>query len=173
MNSIIEHFAIQGEITEIKECHTGHINSTYFVSTFDGNTKRKFVLQKINTYVFKNPDYLMSNIFGVTEYLSEVIKSEGGDYERGTLHFVRTNSGDSYYRDADGTCWRMYVFVDDVISYQLAETPEMFQTSGYAFGEFQKRLSKYDASKLYETIPNFHNTKRRFPNSFNVKFMHA
>lgn len=162
MNSIVEQFAIQGEVTEIKECRTGHINSTFFVLTSDLEKSYKYVLQKINTYVFKHPDQLMSNIFGVTEYLSEVIKSEGGDYERGTLHFVRTNSDNSYYRDSEDNCWRMYIFVDDVISYQLAETPEMFQTSGYAFGEFQKRLSNYDASKLYETIPNFHNTKKRF-----------
>lgn len=162
MNNIIEQFAIQGSITEIKECNTGHINSTYFVSTSDFEKKYKYVLQKINTYVFKNPDQLMSNIFGVTEYLAEIIKSEGGDYERGTLHFVKTNDGNNYYRVNNDNCWRMYVFVDNVISYQLAETPDMFQTSGFAFGEFQKRLSNYDASKLYETIPDFHNTKKRF-----------
>ncbi len=158
LKEIISRFNIPGEPVSIKECKAGHINSTYFAAFPDA----KYVLQKINTYVFKNPDHLMSNIVGVTGYLRKVIAAGGGDPERGTLHFIACRDGKYYTADSDGGCWRMYRFIDDVVSYQLAETTELFYKAGLAFGDFQKKLAGYDASTLFETIPDFHNTKKRF-----------
>lgn len=167
IRSIAKQFLVTGEVSQIKECKSGHINSTYFVtfgscSGGDDGRGGKYVLQKINTYVFKNPDHLMSNIVGVTNYLRGIIESEGGDVERGTLRFIPCRDGKYYYRAEDGGCYRMYVFIDDVISYQLADSTELFEKAGYAFGDFQNKLAGYDATTLYETIPDFHNTKNRY-----------
>lgn len=38
----------------------------------------------------------------------------------------------------------------------------MIRNAGLAFGDFQMMLSDFDASALHETIPNFHNTKKRY-----------
>lgn len=163
---IAKHFLVPGEVSQIKECRTGHINSTYFVTFRDHIScecggGRTYVLQEINTYVFKNPARLMSNIVGVTDYLRRIIMAEGGDAERGTLRFIPALDGEYYYRDDDGECYRMYAFIDDVVSYQLPDGVGMFERAGRAFGEFQRRLSDYDAASLFETIPDFHNTKKR------------
>ncbi len=159
---IIGRFRISGELVSIKENKTGHINSTYFLTFHDSGHESKYVLQKINTYVFKNPEQLMSNIVGVTEYLRDVIAAEGGDPERGTLRFIASRDGRYFTYDNSGGCYRVYPFIDGVVSYQLADTTELFYRAGLAFGDFQRKLAGYDASALYETIPDFHNTKKRF-----------
>ena len=157
-------FAVDGKPISFVECKIGHINNTYIVD-FDVNGREdKFVLQRINTYVFKNPDYVMSNIIGVTTFLKKRLVQDGGNAERGTLSFVncRDNFQEYCYRDEEGGCWRMYHYIDNVISYALAESTDLFEKAGFAFGNFQHLLSDYDASSLFETIPNFHNTKLRF-----------
>jgi len=135
----------------------GHINDTYVL---DG--KPKFLLQRINTNVFKNPEELMENIFGVTEHLKKKITEAGGDPERETLTVVRTKDGESFYRAKDGTCFRMYKFIDNAISYDLVEDPMQLYHAAKAFGKFQKHLSDYPAETLHETIVKFHDTKDRF-----------
>lgn len=162
IENITSQFRVQGELVSWKECRTGHINSTFFVTFSEGGTESKYVLQKINTYVFKNPEQLMSNIVGVTEYLRRVIAKEGGDPERGTLNFIACHNGHHFCRDNDGGCWRMYKFIDNVVSYQLAGSTELFREVGFAFGDFQRKLAGYDAKSLFETIPDFHNTKKRY-----------
>lgn len=161
---IASKFAVDGCPVNFTECNVGHINNTYIVDFDINGQKDTFVLQRINTYVFKNPDYVMSNIIGVTSFLKKRLMQNGGDAERGTLSFVncRNNAEEYCYKDSDGGCWRMYHYIDNVVSYALAENTDLFEKAGFAFGNFQHLLSDYDASSLYETIPDFHNTKLRF-----------
>lgn len=154
-------FALDGNAVECKECKTGHINSTYFITTDMG---KKYVLQKINHNVFKKPDEVMDNIYGVTEYLKKLITQRGGDPERETLTVIFSKDGKTSYMDEDGNTWRTYLFIKDAKTEDSAESPELFELVGEAFGNFQCMLSGYDAATLYETIPNFHNTKQRFAN---------
>ena len=53
----------------------GHINDTYLVTTGEG----RFILQRVNSYVFPKPEEVISNILRVTDYLRGVIREEGGD----------------------------------------------------------------------------------------------
>ncbi len=144
------------------ECTAGHINNTYIVDVDNRGRIDKYVLQRINTYVFKKPNYVMNNIFGVTSYLRGYIVACGGNPERETLNFIYTRDGHQFYRDKDGGCWRMYRYIDHVLSLSQADSPELFAHSGLAFGRFQRRMAGYDALMLYETIPDFHNTRARF-----------
>jgi Ser/Thr protein kinase RdoA (MazF antagonist) len=77
------------------------------------------------------------------------------------MEVIRPKNGEDYYTDSEGGAWRVYPFVTDIVCYQTADTPEKFAASGRAFGRFQKMLDGYDASTLFETIPNFHNTEDR------------
>ena len=56
---ISEKFDINGTPIESTPITEGLINSTYKISTDSGHD---YILQKINTNVFKNPDELMQNI---------------------------------------------------------------------------------------------------------------
>lgn len=142
-----------------KECTVGHINSTYFITCDDGS---RYVLQRINTTVFKDPDVLMKNVVGVTEYIRNKLVEDGGDATRGTIHFRKTEEDKYYFVAKDGSCWRMYDFVANVETLDAADSPRIFENVGYAFGHFQMQLADYDATALRETIPNFHNTVSRY-----------
>ncbi len=157
----IRDFDIAGVPVGAEVCNTGHINRTYIVTTESEHGEGKYILQRINTSVFTNPDELMHNIENVTAYLRREIAAEGGDPDRETLSIVRCG-GKLYRTDADGGVWRVYVFVPGTRSYDSADTPEMLEAAGLAFGRFRKRLSDFPAAELHETLPRFHDTAKRY-----------
>ena len=80
---------------------------------------------------------------------------------RETLNVIRTKEGDALYREGENY-WRVYIFISDTITLQTCENREQFQASASAFGHFQKLLADFPADTLYESIPDFHNTKSRY-----------
>lgn len=158
----VEQFALDGEIVSMGEYGSGHINRTYLVEMELGGKKEKYIYQQVNTDIFKDIDQLMANVNGVTSYLKEKIEQMGGNPKRETLQVVPTKDGKSYYRDAEGNCFRMYVFITDATSYDVVESPKDFYESALAFGNFQSLLAEYPAETLHETIPDFHHTGKRF-----------
>ena len=143
----------------------GHINDTFCVYVQDeaGDCVR-YILQRINTQTFTDPDGLMENICGVTAYLRKYAEEHGGDPMRETMNVVPTTQGKPYYADSAEGAWRCYNFVEGTICLQKSETPEDFYASAYAFGHFQMQLAEYPASTLHETIARFHDTANRYEN---------
>lgn len=161
IKDIVSKFAYKGTPVSSKVCDNGHINSTYFVDCEEENgQKHRYVLQAINTSIFKKPDEVMENIVGVTAHIRTKLLVEGKDTEQGTVNIIFTKDGHYSYTAPDGSYWRTYVFVEGK-NYQSADSPALLEKVGKAFGHFQMQLSDFDASKLYETIPNFHNTVSR------------
>ena len=156
---IAERFAIEGEIGSIEAHGNGHINDTFLVTCrlAEGKTRR-YILQRMNQEVFKNPKELMENVTGVTTFLQNKIRENGGDPEREALNVILLKDGGSYWQETDNTFWRVYRFVEGADSLDVVERPEEFYESAVAFGQFQKLLADYPAESLHETIPNFHNT---------------
>jgi len=145
---IIDKFVIEGKVLSIKPYGEGHINHTFLVTT----EKKRYILQRINDYVFPDVEGLMSNICGVTGHL----KAQGVE----TLSVVYTKSGDKYIKD--GEPYRLYEFNENTVTYQSITDETVFRNIGYAFGSFQNQLSDYDAKTLVEVIPGFHDTPKRF-----------
>ena len=156
-----DHFDIEGNVVHVEECHNGHINRTYFLTC---DTGKRYVMQMVNTAIFKNPDEVMENIVGVTEHIRHGYEAKGIDSDRRALRVVWTKSGKWGHIDRRGTYWRVYDFVEDSECYMKVESAEMFEKVGFAFGQFQRQLADFDASKLHESIPNFHNTEWRYAN---------
>ena len=159
---IAGNFPFKGEIIEIKRTGSGHINSTYLVTSTDSNVNYQYILQLINPAVFKKPDELMSNVMNVTSFLRNKIILDGGNPERETLTFLYTKDSSPYYRDEDGACWRAYNYIGACTTYDKGDDPVKMMRSAKAFGLFQKRLADYPIDNLFETIPNFHNTPSRY-----------
>ncbi|MDD4493733.1 MAG: aminoglycoside phosphotransferase family protein [Eubacteriales bacterium] len=159
-------FCLDGKFAEAIPYGHGHINETYSVSFVKecGETIR-VIMQKINFNVFKEPEKLMANIESVVSHLQKKIKAAGGDPMRETLNIIPTYEGKSYCKTEEGDYWRAYVFINNATTYQVVENPEHLYNAGTAFGKFQRLLSDFPASRLYETIPDFHNTAKRY-NSF-------
>lgn len=141
---------------------SGNINATYAVDfrQEDGSIKR-YVLQKINTYVFRDPVGIMGNIGRVTEHLRDKVRRLG----KPALHFYSTDAGKNYYMEDESTVWRLENFIDGV-GYDTCDSLEILRNAGAAFGEFQNQLADFDASQLVETIPDFHNTAKRLDTLF-------
>ena len=158
------HFSFSGEVVHIEECHNGHINRTYFITCKDGEDTRRYVMQMINTGIFKKPDEVMENIVNVTEHIYNGYVKKGIDPERRTLTVIRTVDGKWGYVDEEERYWRAYDFIEDADCFMQVESAEMFTKVGYAFGQFQRQLADFDASVLHESIPNFHNTEWRYAN---------
>ena len=150
-------FAINGEFLYGEELCNGHINTTYRACyrTEDG-TEERYILQRINDYVFKDPVGLMNNAGAITDYIRARVSDP-----RLALHFLTTRDGQFYHQDENGEFWRMYDFVGGF----CLDTPECeddFYQSALAFGRFQQMLSEFPADTLVETIPEFHNTIDRY-----------
>lgn len=163
IDETIAQFALEGRLIEKQPYGNGHINDTFLLTneTADGEKKR-YILQRMNHDIFKNPQELMENVINVTEYLRKVILAQGGDPNRETLNVVKTHDGSSYYMDDNGNYWRVFLYIEGTVCLEMVEGPEDFYDSAVAFGNFQKMLADYPAEKLHETIPNFHNTPSRF-----------
>lgn len=163
MKEIREAFAFEGELISQRSYGSGHINDTFLLVYKIGTMGiLKVILQKLNKGIFKNPVRIIENIDRVTTYLRESIKREQGDVYRETLTLIPTKDGKPYYLDSKGEYWRAYIFITDATSYDQVENPKDFYNSALAFGNFQRQLSNFPAKTLYETIPDFHNTKVRF-----------
>ena len=133
----LEQFALEGAPVSAVAYGNGHINDTCLVTTVCGTEEKKYILQRINTKVFQDPQGLMENIVRVTEFIGEKIRKRGGDPLRETLNVISTKAGESFYRDKNGECWRMYLFIDGATSFDQVEKPEDLYQGGLAFGRFQ------------------------------------
>ena len=166
MNSLIEKilksFDITGILVFSEPFGNGHINDTHRITVESECGTKRYILQRINNNVFRNPEGLMKNYVAVTDYLNEMVISEGGDPEREALAIIRAKDGKSFVVDENGRYWRLLRYIEDSMSYDMVERPEQFYESAVAFGNFQYMLRDYPAETLHETIVNFHNTPDRF-----------
>ena len=159
---IIDQFMLPEGNVEATPYGNGHINDTLCVIIHSAEGEKRYILQRVNSYVFPKPVEVIENIEKVTAYLGEIIAREGGDPLRETLTLVETKAGKHYVIAEDGELWRMYLFIEGTKSVDLPDTTELFALSGRAFGKFQQQLGGFDASQLHETIVNFHNTPARY-----------
>jgi thiamine kinase-like enzyme len=163
MKKICHSFEFEGEYLSDQCNKSGHINDTFIVSYAqkDGKVK-KYTLQRINTNIFKAPDKLMENMVRVTNHIKGKVMEEQGDTNREVVNLVKTKTGHYYHKSEKGDCFRAYVYIDDATTYQVVEEPEYLYNSGKAFGKFQEQLKDFPIELLHETIPNFHDTKKRY-----------
>ena len=116
----------------------------------------------MNHKVFQKPEELMENIEGVTAWLKKKIQENGGDIYRETLNVIPSADGKAWCVDDTGEYWRAYYFIENALCLDQAAGAQDFYESAVAFGHFQRLLSDYPADTLHETIPDFHNTVKRF-----------
>lgn len=159
---IIKDFNLKGELTDAVCVGTGNINDTYAVYTVSGETERAYIFQRVNHRVFPSPERVAENVCKVTRHVEEKLKqSELGDIRRRVLRYYRKPDGSYFHITENGDYWRVLSCVYNATSIDFADIPHLRQ-AGIAFGEFQNYLSDFPAETLYETIPDFHNTKKRY-----------
>lgn len=163
IKDVIRHFQFEGKYIRAEELTSGNVNSTYrLFYDANGGELSDYVLQQINTYVFKCPEDVTENIVRVTEHLRSTMEAAGENPENRVLTCIPALDGEFMYRDKRGRYWRAYRYIHNAFAYDRVEKPEHFREAGRAFGEFQRMLSDFTVDDLHETIPYFHDTRRRF-----------
>lgn len=157
---IVKHFRMPKGFIGAKRYGFGHINDTFTVN-FDNGVR--YILQRVNNVLFKDVPKLMKNISLVTEFNRKMVADRGGDPNREGLTIIYTNDNLPYYFDGKNY-FRAYIFIENATTYQVVAKSEHFYESAIAFGNFAKMLARFDATQLYDVLPNFHNTVVRFEN---------
>ena len=177
-------FRIPGEVLVWRWIPSGHINEAYYAAVYDGREVKQFLIQKVNTYVFREPVSMMHNIELITKHIMELERTQE---RRRRLHFHHTVSGHNYVvlkngkavepdeievnwaEPGDVEFWRLYNYIESSTSFETAEgQTDVLRMSGKAFGKFNRQLQHFDASQLVESIPHFHDTAWRLKNFFDV-----
>ncbi len=163
IEKICRKFGIEGDYLRYELVTNGHINTTYKVYFFRDGEEKDYILQRLNTYVFKNPIEVMNNISSVTEYIRAKIKSGGISAKRYVLHYYKNVDDGNYYIIGDqGGFWRLCRYIDNSKSFDETNNLKVLEEAGRAFGNFQLHLADYPVKDLHIAIPHFHNTVRRY-----------
>ena len=160
--NIARDFQIEGDLVGAAPHGSGHINDTYLAVYHTPGGTARYIHQRINHNVFKQPELVMENIQRVTDHAREQISRAGGDPLRESMNLVPAVDGRFFTRDTEGSYWRTYLYVDGTRTYDSTPDLHAVYEASFAFGAFQKLVSSLPGERLHETIPNFHQTRKRF-----------
>jgi aminoglycoside phosphotransferase (APT) family kinase protein len=152
-------FALSGEVAMAEIEPSGHINDSYVVTCRDGGQQSRFVLQRINHFVFRRVPELMENVVRVTEHLRHHQARRPGQR---ALELMPVRAGGFVHCDVAGNWWRVYRFLEGTHTGERVVQPAQARAAAEAFGDFQRLLNDLPGPRLHETIPGFHHTRRRF-----------
>ena len=157
--SIAEQFAAHRQIIDVHEFGNGNINDTYLVTTdIDSNEEKQFVLQRINTRVFKQPGLIMQNMRAFTEHMRRRAPEEQHRWEMPRV--LSAQDGKDFHLDAEGNFWRAISYVHGAQSFDTIKDVNHAREVGYALGTFQYLISDLPITNLADTLEGFHITPR-------------
>lgn len=169
IEEVANEFAIEGDFMEGEEIHSGHINATYMAAfrRQDGRLNR-YIFQRINENVFKDPLAVMRNVEMVTRHINWKVMRVKRDIGGQTLNLYPARGGRFYAHGSGGGIWRCYNFIEGCRTYEIAENTRQAYQAAHAFGAFQDLVSDIPVGDIEETIPDFHNTPKRFDRMMEV-----
>jgi len=165
ISTVAKQFDIPGDFLHAEPYGSGHINDTFVAAYEQRGARRRYIIQRINHNIFKDPEALMRNFVLVTAHIYNKLKQKGtDDLYRRVLTVIPSVDGNNYYKDSKGNYWRALNFIDNARTYDVCKSLRRITEAGRAFGNFQYLLEDLSANHLYETIPGFHNGPKRFEN---------
>lgn len=143
----------------------GHINATFLVVVASQRGERRYILQRVNSSVFRDPLALMENLGRVTRHLQKRLESEAGSSPaRRALSLIPAQDGQDFVVDTAGGYWRCFPFLEGTREVATLERPAQAFEAGRAFGDFQRLLADLPGPSLTPTISHFHDAEHRFSN---------
>ena len=117
-------FDLRGDFVHGYSYGSGHINDTYCIWVDQAGQRIRYILQRVNHNVFKQPIPLMENVKRVTDHALKRLKEEQcPEAYRRTLTLVPSVDGKPYALDSDGNCWRVYPFIERARTYDQRRAP--------------------------------------------------
>jgi aminoglycoside phosphotransferase (APT) family kinase protein len=160
---VTSHFQMPGDYLGHRPCGNGHINDTFVVAFSQGGNRVRYIVQRINHLVFKQPDIVMDNIIRVTTHLADKMRQANEpELHRRVLTLVPCRNGNLWHCDDAGNHWRAYIYIEGADAHDHVDDPALAREAARSFGSFQKSLIDLPGPRLRDTIPNFHNARFRF-----------
>jgi hypothetical protein len=155
--SIAEQFSHQGNITDIQALGNGNINDT-FLASLDDLKQTRFVLQRINTNVFRHPQRVMKNMYIFTEHVHAKLQNQPQDRRWEIPRVILTKTGKDHWNTGDRDYWRAISFIESSESFDIIADVSQAQEVGYALGMFHELISDLPSEQLTDTLEGFHIT---------------
>lgn len=162
LKELFSSFSIPGSIQGISQIKRGHINDTYLSVWRGQRGERRYVHQRVNGSIFKDPQGLMRNVERVLSHVRRKVSVERLHSEETALELVPSKEGRPWVEDREGSIWRTYLFIEDSSSYDVCTGTEIAFEAARAFGRFQSYLLDLPYSDLVATIPGFIDSAKRF-----------
>jgi Ser/Thr protein kinase RdoA (MazF antagonist) len=157
--TVADQFKPQGQLVSIQAFGNGNINDTFLV-TLDSAAEKHFVLQRINTEVFRQPQLVMRNMCIFTQHVRDRLErcplDSGRRWE--VPRVLLTQDGCDRWLDPDGLCWRAISFIENSQCFDTIQNLEHAQEVGYALGMFHNLMSDLPPNRLADTLEGFHIT---------------
>jgi hypothetical protein len=162
LREVASAFDLRGDFRSGEPYGSGHINDTFRVRVDQAGVAVSYILQRVNTRIFRDGRGLMENVARVTAHARRRLEADGAnDVTRRTLTLVPARDASPSHTDREGGLWRAYFFIDGARTYDLIRDPAQAREAARAFGAFQRLLADLGGPRLHETIPHFHDTPRR------------
>lgn len=161
LTTIISKFSIPGTVVKIERFGPGLINDTYLCECREGSALRKYILQRINTSVFKHPEQVMDNVETVTTHIVGRLRAQGvANPYAITPALIHTRTGRSFHRDDAGAYWRMFHFIESGTVFDTVKDVKHAYEIGRGLGRFQTLVADMEPAALHDALPGFHYTPR-------------
>ncbi len=139
---------------EISALGEGHINGTYLVQSAKG----RFVLQKLNTQVFKKPNVLAANAAVVERHFTQQVAL--GEYPLAVCKHVKNHEGE-YFTELGSGCYRLLAYIENNDSFTALPSLDHAWQYGFGIGCFNQALWQLNPADITPSIPNFHHLPLR------------
>jgi hypothetical protein len=155
-------FRLEGKLSGCEALKRGHIHDTFVLRCESAGAAARYVLQCVNTTVFRDAEGVMENLLRVTEHQRRRLEREGvPDPERRVLRVLRARDGRPWHVDVAGRFWRGFPFIENTVSHERPANAAQALEAARAFGRFGAALRDLPPPALRTTIPGFHDLAGR------------
>lgn len=155
LKKVYNAFSSSGNFVSARLIESGLINENYHITTDDGV---EYVMQCIRPGLFPDVPAMIRNKELVSGHIrNKLIKQRNHDITRKYITWFHTYRQQPYYKDYEGNYWTLSLYIRGTRNYDPVPSPQIAYEIGTGFGEFVNRISDFDPSLLYDTLPFYQN----------------
>jgi hypothetical protein len=151
-------FYPEGKFFSCEPYGSGHIHETFLLIKSSNGHIKKYILQRFNNSVFREPEKVLNNIRKINNHLKNY---SGRNSDTLYLSMVPTINNIYWYQDELQNYWRCFDFIEESYTIDRVEGNSQAYEAARMFGNFLLSLSDFNTGDLDITIPDFHNIAKR------------
>lgn len=159
---IAEQFDVSGQLASMRPTGSGNVNDTYLAVFRTHFSEERIIIQRVNSHVFANPEWIMENLSILTNYCHKQLQIEDSTADRiwQLPRIVSCRNGQDFFKDEEGEYWRAFTLIASASSYDTAQSAEHAFEVGTVLGQFHRLVAGMNPLSLRDTLPGFHETPR-------------